>query len=142
MLGCIAEDNGEETDWNKLAGKAIGKVISSTANKTLGGDYIGDIDMKVMLFENNTTGDKDSSYFKVPVSLDRWVKNLSLIFGYTQDQSSENRTYDQALYAPCIPRQGILAQEPSFSITRTERHADLETIPDQHGYRKWRNVAY
>lgn len=96
LLGCIAEDNGEQTDWNKLAGKAIGKVISSTANKTLGGDYIGDIDMKVMLFENNTTSDKDSSYFKVPVSLDRWVKNLSLIFGYTQDQS-ENPTYDQSL---------------------------------------------
>jgi hypothetical protein len=30
------------------------------------------------------------------VSLDRWVKDLSLIFGYTQDQS-ENPTYDQAL---------------------------------------------
>ena len=96
LLGCIADDNGEQTDWNKLAGKAIGKVISTTANKTLGGDYIGDIDMKVMLFENNTTSDKDSSYFKVPVSLDRWVKNLSLIFGYTQDQS-ENPTYDQSL---------------------------------------------
>lgn len=96
LLGCIAEDNGEQTDWNKLAGKAIGKVISTTANKTLGGEYIGDIDMKVMLFENNTTSDKDSSYFKVPVSLDRWVKNLSLIFGYTQDQS-ENPTYDQSL---------------------------------------------
>ena len=96
LLGCIADDNGEETDWNKLAGKAIGKVISTTANKTLGGDYIGDIDMKVMFFENNTTSDKDSSYFKIPVALDRWVKNLSLIFGYTQDQS-ENPTYDQSL---------------------------------------------
>ena len=96
LLGCITESNGEETDWNKLAGKAIGKVISSTANKTLGGDYIGDIDMKVMLFENNTVSDKDSSYFKVPISLDRWVKNLSLIFGYTQDQSV-SRTYDQSL---------------------------------------------
>ena len=96
LLGCIAENNGEETDWNKLAGKAIGKVISSTANKTLGGDYIGDIEMKVMLFENNTTSDKDSSYFKIPLSLDRWVKNLSLIFGYTQDQSV-SRTYDQSL---------------------------------------------
>ena len=96
LLGCIANDNGEETDWNKLAGKAIGKVISTTANKTLGGDYIGDIDMKVMFFENNTTSDKDSSYFKIPVALDRWVKNLSLIFGYTQDQS-ENPTYDQSL---------------------------------------------
>ena len=97
FLGCIADDNGDATDWNKIAGKAIGKVLSTTANRTLGGDYIGDIEMKVMLFENNTTSDKDSSYFKVPVSLDRWVKDLSLIFGYTQDQSSENRTYDQAL---------------------------------------------
>jgi hypothetical protein len=96
LLGCIANDNGEETDWNKLACKAIGKVISTTANKTLGGDYIGDIDMKVMFFESNTTSDKDSSYFKIPVSLDRWVKNLSLIFGYTQDQS-DNPTYDQSL---------------------------------------------
>lgn len=96
LLGCIADGDGETTDWNKIAGKAIGKVISTTANKTLGGDYIGDIDMKVMLFENTTTSDKDSSYFKVPVSLDRWVKNLSLVFGYTQDQS-ENPTYDQSL---------------------------------------------
>ena len=95
FLGCIASESGESTDWNKLAGKAIGKVISSTANKTLGGDYIGDIDMKVMLF-NNTSSDKDSSYIKVPISLDRWVKNLSLIFGYTQDQS-QSPTYDQAL---------------------------------------------
>ena len=96
ILGCIADNNDESTDWNKLAGKAIGKVLSTTANKTLGGEYIGDIDMKVMLFSNNTTGDKDSSYFKIPISLDRWVKDLSLIFGYTQDQS-ENPTYDQAL---------------------------------------------
>ena len=96
ILGCIADNNDESTDWNKIAGKAIGKVLSTTANKALGNEYIGDIDMKVMLFSNNTTGDKDSSYFKVPISLDRWVKDLSLIFGYTQDQS-ENPTYDQAL---------------------------------------------
>ena len=96
ILGCIADNNDESTDWNKIAGKAIGKMISTTANKTLGGEYIGDIDMKVMLFSNNTTSDKDSSYFKIPISLDRWVKDLSLIFGYTQDQS-ENPTYDQAL---------------------------------------------
>ncbi len=96
FLGCIADDTDENTDWNKLAGKAIGKFLSSTANKTLGGEYIGDIDMKVMLFNSNTSNDRDSSYFKVPVSLDRWVKDLSLIFGYTQDQS-ENPTYDQAL---------------------------------------------
>ena len=96
FLGCIATESGESTDWNKLAGKAIGKVISSTANKTLGGDYIGDIDMKVKLFNNSSNNEKDSTYFKIPISLNRWVKNLSLIFGYTQDQS-ENPTYEQAL---------------------------------------------
>ncbi len=96
FLGCIANESGESTDWNKLAGKAIGKVISSTANRTLGGDYIGDIDMKVKLFNNSSNSEKDSSYFKIPISLNRWVKNLSLIFGYTQDQS-ENPTYEQAL---------------------------------------------
>ena len=95
FLGCVATESGVSADWNKLAGKAIGKFISSTANKTLGGDYIGDIDMKVMLFDNSGN-EKDSSYFKVPISLDRWVKNLSLIFGYTQDQS-QSPTYDQAL---------------------------------------------
>ncbi len=96
FLGCIADGGDESTDWNKLAGKAIGKVISATANKTLGGDYIGDIDMKVMIFDNTTTSDKDSSYFKIPISMDRWIKNMSLVFGYTQDQS-DNPTYDQAL---------------------------------------------
>ena len=96
FLGCIADDGGENTDWNEFAGKAIGKVISTAANKTLGGDYIGDIEMKMMLFDNTSMNDKDSSFFKVPISLDRWVKDLSLILGYTRDQS-ENPTYDQAL---------------------------------------------
>ena len=121
LLGCIANDNGEETDWNKLAGKAIGKVISTTANKTLGGDYIGDIDMKVMFFESNTTSDKDSSYFKIPVSLDRWVKNLSLIFGYTQDQS-DNPTYDQSLqfgvnYTLPVFQEDVYSHENHLSPT-------------------------
>ena len=71
ILGCIANQDNEATDWNKVAGKAIGKMISTTANKTLGGDYIGNIDMKVMLFENNTTNERDSSYFKLPISFDR-----------------------------------------------------------------------
>lgn len=97
FLGCISDKNTTNlTDWNKLAGKAIGKALSSTANKTLGGEYIGDIDMKIQLFNSAGTSEKDSSYFRVPISLDRWVKDLSIIFGYTQDQS-ENPSYDQSL---------------------------------------------
>lgn len=97
FLGCISDENSSSaTDWNKLAGKAIGKALSSTANKTLGTNFIGDIDMKIQLFNSTNTSEKDSTYFRLPISLDRWVKNLSIIFGYTQDQS-ENPSYDQSL---------------------------------------------
>lgn len=96
FLGCIAEDPaGESVDWNKLAGTAIGKVISTTANKTLGGNYIGNIDMKMRIFSNTETLEEDSSYVKIPISLDKWINNLSIVLGYTQDQS-ENPTYEQA----------------------------------------------
>lgn len=159
LLGCIAEENGEEADWNKLAGKALGKVISSTANKTLGGDYIGDIEMKVMLFENNSTNEKDSSYFKVPVSLNRWVKNLSLIFGYTQDQS-ENPTYDQSLQfgvnytlpvfqeeefshknhlSPTLSLNGVLTSKQYLTNTGTETNESRleKNVGVNYVYRFW-----
>ncbi|WP_405327782.1 hypothetical protein [Fibrobacter sp.] len=158
FLGCIANESGESTDWNKLAGKAIGKVISSTANKTLGGDYIGDIDMKVMLFDNSGN-EKDSSYVKVPISLDRWVKNLSLIFGYTQDQS-QNPTYDQALQfgatytlpvfqdkeyshknhlSPSLSLNGLLISKQYMSNTGTESNENRveKNIGINYTYKFW-----
>lgn len=158
FLGCIANESGESTDWNKLAGKAIGKVISSTANKTLGGDYIGDIDMKVMLFDNSSN-EKDSSYVKVPISLDRWVKNLSLIFGYTQDQS-QNPTYDQALQfgatytlpvfqdkeyshknhlSPSLSLNGLLISKQYMSNTGTESNENRveKNIGINYTYKFW-----
>ncbi len=96
FLGCVSEEmNDESVDWNRLAGSAIGKMISSTANKTLGGNYIGNIDMKMRIFSNTETLEEDSSYVKIPISLDRFVNNLSVILGYTQDQS-KNPTYEQA----------------------------------------------
>lgn len=96
FLGCVTEETtGDNVDWNKIAGTAIGKVISSTANKTLGGNYIGNIDMKMRIFTNTETLEEDSSYVKIPISLDKWVNNLSIILGYTQDQSIDP-VYDQA----------------------------------------------
>ena len=159
FLGCIATEDGVSADWNKLAGKAIGKVISSTANKTLGGDYIGDIDMKVMLFDNSGN-DKDSSYVKVPISLDRWVKNLSLIFGYTQDQSIDP-VYEQALqfgatytlpvfqdkeyshknhFSPTLSLNGLLIskQYTSNSGTETNNESRVEkNIGINYTYKFW-----
>lgn len=159
FLGCIATESGGSADWNKLAGKAIGKVISSTANKTLGGDYIGDIDMKVMLFDNGSSSEKDSSYVKVPISLDRWVKNLSLIFGYTQDQS-ESPTYDQSLqfgatytlpvfkdkeyshknhFSPSLSLNGILIAKQYQSNTATNDNENRieKNIGINYSYKFW-----
>ncbi len=159
FLGCIASESGESADWNKLAGKAIGKVISSTANKTLGGEYIGDIDMKVMLFGNNSNSEKDSSYVKVPISLDRWVKNLSLIFGYTQDQSA-SPTYDQSLQfgatytlpvfqdkeyshknhlSPALTLNGLLIAKQYQSNTATDENENRieKNIGINYSYKFW-----
>ena len=159
FLGCVATESGVSADWNKLAGKAIGKVISSTANRTLGGDYIGDIDMKVMLFDNSGN-DKDSSYFKVPISLDRWVKNLSLIFGYTQDQSIDP-IYEQALqfgatytlpvfqdkeyshknhFSPTLSLNGLLISKQYTSNTGTESNNENrveKNIGINYTYKFW-----
>ena len=107
-MGCISEGENSSIDKNKVAGKLIGSVLSSTANKTLGGEYVGDIDMKLKFFDDEALSEKDSSYLTIPISLDRWVKDLSLIFGYKQDQS-ETPTYDRALEA------GITYIIPAFS---------------------------
>ncbi len=108
LLGCISEEESSTIDRNKVAGKLIGSVLTSTANRTLGGEYVGDIDMKFKLFNEESVAEKDSSYLLVPISLDRWVKDLSLVFGYKQDQS-ETPTYDHAIEA------GISYIIPAFS---------------------------
>ncbi len=108
LLGCISEEENSSIDRNKVAGKLIGSVLTSTANKTLGGEYVGDIDMKFKLFNEESIAEKDSSYLMIPISLNRWVKDLSLVFGYKQDQS-ETPTYDRALEA------GISYIIPAFS---------------------------
>lgn len=108
LLGCISEEENSSIDRNKVAGKLIGSVLTTTANKTLGGEYVGDINMKLKLFDEETISEKDSSYLMIPISLDRWVKDLNFVFGYKQDQS-ETPTYDRALEA------GITYTIPAFS---------------------------
>ena len=108
LLGCISEEESSTIDRNKVAGKLIGSVLTSTANRTLGGEYVGDIDMKFKLFNEESVAEKDSSYLMIPISLDRWVKDLSLVFGYKEDQS-ETPTYDRAIEA------GISYVIPAFS---------------------------
>lgn len=96
FAGCIADENTSNvTNWNKLVSKFFGKTISSEFNKRLGGDYIGNIDMKVNIFNSNENLEQDTSYVRIPISLDQWIKNLNLVVGYTQDQSV-NPTYENS----------------------------------------------
>jgi len=113
LLGCVSQSQQSEGfDKNKFTGRIIANLLSSTANKGLGGDYIGDISLKMHIFDNSTAMERDSSYLRIPVSLDRWVKNLSAVFGYTQDQSINPR-YDQSMEV------GLQYALPIFDSTET-----------------------
>jgi len=98
LLGCISEnyDDGTNIDRDKVVGKVFGKAMSSTINRIVGGKVIGDIDFKWKIL-NDTQQDEDTNYVRVPISLSRWVKNLDLIFGYTNtNENSTNPRYDQS----------------------------------------------
>ena len=98
LLGCISEnyDDGTNIDRDKVVGKVFGKAMSSTINRLVGGKMIGDIDFKWKIL-NDTQQEEDTNYVRVPISLSKWVKNLDLIFGYTNtNENSTNPRYDQS----------------------------------------------
>jgi len=98
LLGCISEnyEDGTNIDRDKIVGKVFGKAMSSTINRIVGGKVIGDIDFKWKIL-NDTQQEEDTNYVRVPISLAKWVKNLDLIFGYTNtNENSTNPRYDQS----------------------------------------------
>lgn len=113
LLGCVSQNQQTDGfDKNKVTGRLLGNLLASTANKGLGGDYIGDVDLKMRIFDNSSTQERDSSYVRIPVSLERWVHNLSAVLAYTQDQSINPR-YDQAIEG------GLQYDLPIFDSTET-----------------------
>ena len=97
LLGCISEDyaSGPIVDRNKVAGKVLGKLMSSTINRSFGGNMVGNIDLKIHFFDENPQ-EQDTSYIRVPISLSRWVPNLEAVLGYTKDKSLNPR-YEQSV---------------------------------------------
>lgn len=89
LLGCISTDTESENsfDKNKMAGKLIGKLMSSTINRGVGSDLVGDIDVKYM-FDKQNTQEYDTSYIRIPIKI---TKNLDAVIGYTQDESRNPR---------------------------------------------------
>jgi len=98
LLGCISEDfeSGNSFDRDKVAGKIFGKAMSSTINRLAGGNVVGDIDFKWKLL-NDTQQEQDTNYVRIPISLSRWVKNLELVFGFTNtNENSTDPRYDKS----------------------------------------------
>jgi len=96
LLGCISEnyDSGLNFDRDRLTGKIVGKTLSSGLNRVFGGDVIGDIDFRYQFF-NDTQQEQDTTFhIKVPFSLSKWVPNLEIIVGYTNDNSLNSRAYE------------------------------------------------
>jgi len=119
LLGCISEDytSGAVVDRNKVAGKLLGKIMSSTINKGLGGNVVGNIDLKMQIFSEKNTTEEDTSYIRVPISLSRWVSNLEAVLGLTStSEESLNRSYDKSYEA------GLRYSLPIFDSTDITRN--------------------
>jgi len=95
LLGCISENYDETSfDRDRVAGKIIGKTMSSTINRIFGGNMVGDIDFKWKWL--NEEQEQDTNYVRVPISLSRWVKNLEWVLGYTNSETSLNPRYRES----------------------------------------------
>jgi hypothetical protein len=116
LLGCISEnyESGNVLDRNKLAGKILGSFISSTANKGLGKNVVGDIELKWAFFED-VPQELDTSYVRIPFSLSNIVPNLEMVVGYTEDRSIDPR-YDHSIEA------GLRYMLPVFDSTDINRN--------------------
>jgi hypothetical protein len=92
LLGCISEnyESGNVLDRNKLAGKILGSFISSTANRGLGDNVVGDIALKWAFFDD-IQQEQDTNYVRVPFSLSNLVPNLELVIGYTEAFGTDPR---------------------------------------------------
>jgi len=155
LLGCISEDYTDAIiDRNKAdryTGKFLGKLMSSTINKGLGGNVVGDIDLKMQIFNEKNSTEQDTSYIRVPISLSRWVSNLEAVLGFTSDESLNPR-YDKSyevglryslpvfdstdinrnfidpsldLNANLVTRQYLTTTENAYDETRLEKNIGL-----------------
>jgi hypothetical protein len=97
ILGCFpATDASGSMNLNAIVNQALSTAISEGLKMGLSDQYVGEIGLKWRLYGNSGSPDlQDSNYIFIPFKLDRWVKNLSLVMGYTKDVS-EVPTYDQS----------------------------------------------
>ncbi len=87
LLGCFPDQNATTTDLNGLANRLLAMSASKVLNTSLGGDYFGDIDLHLQLLGQDAEA-QDSSSVRIPIKLDRWVKNLRLEMAYSQNNST------------------------------------------------------
>jgi len=118
LLGCISRDyeSGVNFDPDRTLGKIFGKTMSSAINRVVGGNMIGDIDLKWRIL-NEEKQEEDTNYVRIPVDLSRWVKSLEFVLGYTYtNEGSTNPRYDKSYEI------GFRYKLPVFDSTDTNRN--------------------
>jgi len=96
-LGCIPRETSKSVDASAAINRVLSVAITTGINSQFGGEYLGDIGLKYKVLGQQTEL-HDSNYISIPVKLDRWAKNLSLLIGYTKDVSTIP-LYDQSMSA-------------------------------------------
>jgi hypothetical protein len=97
-LGCIPKEVNNSIDVSGVANRLLSKYGSNWLNSKLGGQYLGEIGLKYRILDQAQSEQHDSNYVTIPIKLDRWVKNLSFLIGYTKDVST-TPLYDQSMSA-------------------------------------------
>ncbi|GHV10720.1 hypothetical protein AGMMS49938_00230 [Fibrobacterales bacterium] len=126
MLGCISADYESNTSFskNKFTGMMLGKLMTSGANRVIGGNVVGDIEFNMLDFFDEEKPERDTNYVRVPISLARWVPSLEAVFGYTKDESIDPR-YNYSIEAglryslPVFDSSDISRNliDPSFDVS-------------------------
>lgn len=153
ILGCFPSESSSTFDVNGVGGKIVGTLASRQTNALLGGDYVGNIGLKWRFADPNSIEQRDSNYIRIPVKLDRWVKNLSFVVGYSQDLS-QNPRYDQSYEAGLkysmpvldsgehIPNHVDPTLDFSGSLTQRRYQATLDGSAQESRLEKNIGVAY
>ena len=120
LLGCISRDyeSGVSIDRDRAFGKLVGKTMSSTINRVVGGNMVGDIDFK-WKWLNEASQEEDTNYVRIPIDLSKWVENLEFVLGFTStgdNNNNPNPSYDKSYEI------GFRYKLPVFDSTDTNRN--------------------
>jgi len=130
LLGCLAEPLDQNTNVSQTLERAgsmmVSNLFSKLGNSLVGSDVIGKTQMRVDWLGSSALEESDSNFIRVPIKLDKLVKNLQFTAGYTEG-TGINPRYDKSfeagldytipLFDDSTRNENPNMLDPKFSVT-------------------------